>query len=384
MKVSCLQENLAKGLAIVGRAVASRSTLPVLANILLATDQGRLKLAATNLELGITCWIGAKVEEEGATTVPARLLGEFVNSLPNDKIDLALTVRTQTLHLACQRYVANIKGIDAEEFPLIPTVADTPTVALEPDLLREMIGQVAFAAAADDSRPVLAGVLMSFRDNSLTLAAADGFRLSVRTATIEPPAAGSLAALAGLDVIVPARAMQEVARIAAEGKDPVEVTVTPNKNQVLFHMSNVDLVSRLVEGAFPNYQQIIPKEYKTRAVLSTSDFLKATKIASFFARDAANIVRLNVIPGEEELVPGRVTVAATAAEVGDNLNEIDAVVEGQPLQIAFNARYLTDVLSVLTTAQVGLEASTSSSPGVVRPVGVEGFTHVLMPMHVAR
>jgi DNA polymerase-3 subunit beta len=384
MKVSCLQENLAKGLALVGRAVATRSTLPVLANILLATDQGRLKLAATNLELGITCWIGAKVEEEGATTVPARLLGEFVNSLPNDKIDLALTVRTQTLHLTCQRYVANIKGIDAEEFPLIPTVADTPTVALEPDLLREMIGQVAFAAAADDSRPVLAGVLMSFRDNSLTMAAADGFRLSVRTATIEPPAAGSLAAPAGLDVIVPARAMQEVARIAAEGKDPVEVTVTPNKNQVLFHMSNVDLVSRLVEGAFPNYQQIIPKEYKTRAVLSTSDFLKATKIASFFARDAANIVRLNVIPGEEELVPGRVTVAATAAEVGDNLNEIDAVVEGQPLQIAFNARYLTDVLSVLATAQVGLEASTSSSPGVVRPIGVEGFTHVIMPMHVAR
>jgi DNA polymerase-3 subunit beta len=382
MKVSCLQENLAKGLAIVGRAVATKSTLPVLANILLATDQGRLKLAATNLELGITCWIGAKVEEEGATTVPARLLGEFVNSLPNDKIDLALTVRTQTLHLACQRYAANIKGIDAEEFPLIPTVADTPTVALEPDLLREMIGQVAFAAAADDSRPVLAGVLMSFRDNSLTLAAADGFRLSVRTATIELPAGG--ATPAGLDVIVPARAMQEVARIAAEGKDPVEVTVTPNKNQVLFHMSNVDLVSRLVEGAFPNYQQIIPKEYKTRAVLSTSDFLKATKIASFFARDAANIVRLNVIPSEDELVPGRVTVAATAAEVGDNLNEIDAVVEGQPLQIAFNARYLTDVLSVLTTTQVGLEASTSSSPGVVRPVGVEGFTHVIMPMHVAR
>jgi len=382
MKVSCLQENLAKGLAIVGRAVATKSTLPVLANILLATDQGRLKLAATNLELGITCWIGAKVEEEGATTVPARLLGEFVNSLPNDKIDLALTVRTQTLHLACQRYAANIKGIDAEEFPLIPTVADTPTVALEPDLLREMISQVAFAAAADDSRPVLAGVLMSFRDNSLTLAAADGFRLSVRTAAIEPPAGG--ATPAGLDVIVPARAMQEVARIAAEGKDPVEVTVTPNKNQVLFHMSNVDLVSRLVEGAFPNYQQIIPKEYKTRAVLSTSDFLKATKIASFFARDAANIVRLNIIPGEEELVPGRVTVGATAAEVGDNLNEIDAVVEGQPLQIAFNARYLTDVLSVLTTAQVGLEASASSSPGVVRPVGVEGFTHVIMPMHVAR
>ncbi|MBM3134214.1 MAG: DNA polymerase III subunit beta [Chloroflexi bacterium] len=382
MKVSCLQENLAKGLAIVGRAVATRSTLPVLANILLATDQGRLKLAATNLELGITCWIGAKVEEEGATTVPARLLGEFVNSLPNDKIDLALTVRTQTLRLTCQRYAANIKGIDAEDFPLIPTVADTPTVALEPDLLREMIGQVAFAAAADDSRPVLAGVLMSFRDNSLTLAAADGFRLSVRTATIEPPAGGTTPA--GLDVIVPARAMQEVARIAAEGKDPVEVTVTPNKNQVLFHLSNVDLVSRLVEGAFPNYQQIIPKEYKTRAVLSTSDFLKATKIASFFARDAANIVRLNVIPGEEELVPGRVTVGATAAEVGDNLNEIDAVVEGQPLQIAFNARYLTDVLSVLATAQVGLEASTSSSPGVVRPVGVEGFTHVIMPMHVAR
>ena len=305
MKVSCLQENLAKGLSIVGRAVATKSTLPVLSNILLATDEGRLKLAATNLELAVVTWIGAKVEDEGSITIPARLLGELITSLPNDKIDMDLNVRTHTMHLICARSEANIKGIDATEFPPIPTVGaegePTATVKIEPALLREVIGQVAFAAAADESRPVLAGVLVSFGDSELTMAATDGFRLSVRTATLP------VSAPQKMDVLVPASTLNEVARLAADEKDPIEITVTPNKSQMLFHMSNIDLVSRLIEGTFPNYRHIIPAELKTRSVLATADFLNAARRASFFAREAANIVRLSVQPGEE-LVPGRVSV----------------------------------------------------------------------------
>jgi DNA polymerase-3 subunit beta len=381
MKVSCLQENLAKGLSIVGRAVATKSTLPVLSNILLATDQGRLKLAATNLELAVVTWIGAKVEDEGAITIPARLLAELITSLPNDRIDMELNVRTHTLHLTCARSEANIKGIDATEFPPIPSVGGegeaTATVQMDSGLLREVIGQVAFAAATDESRPVLAGVLVSFGDSELTMAATDGFRLSVRRTQLP------VSAPQKIDVLVPAKTLTEVARLAADEKDPIAMTVTPNKSQILFHMSNIDLVSRLIEGAFPNYRHIIPQGYKTRSVLSTGDFLNASRRASFFAREAANIVRLNVQPGEE-LVPGRVSVTATSAEIGDNINDIDAQIEGEGITIAFNARYLTEILGALTSQKVVLETNTATNPGVLKPVGDDGFIHVIMPLQLPK
>jgi DNA polymerase-3 subunit beta len=377
VKVSCLQENLAKGLSIVGRAVATRSTLPVLSNVMLATDGARLKLSATNLEIGIVCWIGAKVEEDGSTTVPARLLTDFVNSLPPERIDMELTVRTQTLNLKCARFEANIKGIDAQEFPLIPTAGEDSKISLDPSMLRQMIDQVVLAAATDESRPILTGVLAKFQGEQLTLAAADGFRLSVRTAHLSEPVSEPVT------VIVPARALAELSRISAEQEQPIEVTITPARNQALFHMANVDLVSQLIEGNFPDYNQIIPKSYSTRTVVSTSDFLKATKTANIFARDAANIIRLEIVPGGE-LAPGRVTLTATSAEVGDNVGEIDAVIEGEEMEIAFNAKYLIDVLSVVDAAQVALETTTASSPGVIKPIGSEDFTHVIMPMHISR
>jgi DNA polymerase-3 subunit beta len=377
VKVSCLQENLAKGLSIVGRAVATRSTLPVLSNVMLATDGARLKLSATNLEIGIVCWIGAKVEEDGSVTVPARLLTDFVNSLPPERIDMELTVRTQTLNLKCARFEANIKGIDAQEFPLIPTAGEDSKISLDPSMLCQMIDQVVFAAATDESRPILTGVLARFQGEQLTLAAADGFRLSVRTTHLPEPVSEPVT------VIVPARALAELSRISTEQEQPIEITITPARNQALFHMANVDLVSQLIEGNFPDYNQIIPKSYTTHTVISTSDFLKAAKTANIFARDAANIVRVEIVPGGE-LAPGRVTLTATSAEVGDNVGEIDAVVEGEEIEIAFNAKYLIDVLSVVDAAQVALETTIASSPGVIKPVGSEDFTHVIMPMHITR
>ncbi len=377
MKFSCLQENLAKGLAIVGRAVATRSTLPVLSNVLVATDEGRLKLSATNLEVGISCWIGAKVEEDGATTVPARLLSDFVNSLPPERIDVELVTRTQTLNLKCNNYEANVKGIDAQEFPIIVALSEDTGITLEPATLREMINQVSFAAAMDESRPVLTGVLAEISGSNLTMAAADGFRLSVRNAELSESAATSTS------VIIPARALQELARVSAEEDEPIQMTIAPNRSQAYFRMTNIDLVSQLVEGNFPDYKQIIPQSSATHIVVDATEMLKAVKIASFFARDAANVVRLRVTPGEQG-IGGRVTVMATSAELGDNVTEIDAAVDGDPIEIAFNAKYLAEVLSVIGTPQVVLETTSPSSPGVIRPVGDEHFVHVIMPMHIAR
>ncbi|MBP6788733.1 MAG: DNA polymerase III subunit beta, partial [Candidatus Promineofilum sp.] len=232
MKISCLQDNLAKGLSIVGRAVSPRSTLPVLGNVLLAVDNGRLKLSATNLEIVITCWIGATVQDSGATTVPARTFSELVNNLPTERVDLSLNKTTETLHVACGRVQANVKGINADEFPVIPEPDQENRVRMEPAVLKRVISQVAFAAATDDSRPSLTGVLTSFEGNRVMMAATDGFRLSVRSAHIagyvEKP----------FSVIIPARALNEVARILSDDLEAVYISMPAGRNQIIFDMDN--------------------------------------------------------------------------------------------------------------------------------------------------
>jgi DNA polymerase-3 subunit beta len=375
MRVSCLQENLAKGLSIVGRAVATRSTLPVLSNILLATDQGRLKLSATNLEIGITCWIGAKVEEDGAMTVPARTFVDLVSALPAERVDMELVVRTQTLNLKCGRFENNVRGIDATEFPLIPTADDDKAIRIDPEVLRTLVNQVVFAAATDESRPILTGVLARFDNDKVTFAASDGFRLAVRTAPLLEPVP------APLSVIIPARALAELGRISGDQEDPVTINITPSKSQVLFHLDHIELVSQLIDGNFPDYTQIIPKKKETRTVVGTAELLKACKAANVFARESANIVKLTIEPGSE-LAPGHITVQATSAETGDNVGEMDATVDGTPIQIAFNVKYLIDMLSAANAAQVALETSTPSSPGKFVPVGDDSFLCVVMPMHI--
>ncbi len=389
MKVSCLQENLAKGLSIVSRAVAARSTLPVLGNILIATDNGRLKLSATNLEVGVTCWVGATVEEDGATTVPARTFVDLVNALPADRVDMELSVRTQTLNVKCGRFDNNVRGIDAHEFPLIPTADDANAIHIAPDALRQMIDQVAFAAATDESRPILTGVLARFENNpatstgQLTFAASDGFRISVRTTALAEPIA------APLSVIIPARTLAELGRVIGSGgpqfspqENPVSVTITPAKSQVLFHLDNVDLVSQLIDGNFPDYAPIVPKKWTTRTIVNTAELMKAYKAASVFARESANIVRLAIAAGDE-LTPGHITVAATSAEIGDNAGEMDATVEGNPIEIAFNVKFMLDVLGVAGAPQILIEMTAPTSPALIRPVGDNDFTHVIMPMHLA-
>ena len=375
MKLSCLQENLNRGLNIVGRAVATRTTLPITNNVLLATDDGRLKLVATNLEMAISCWIGAKIEEEGSITVPARLLTEFVNSLPNDTIDVHLSPQTKTLGLKCARFEARISGVDAKDFPPIPSVDEGIATKVEVEALRQGINRVVFAAATEESRPVLTGVCTQFEGDALTLAAADGFRLAVYKLPIADPVSQKM------EVIIPARTLAELNRLMAEQEESVDIMLNPNKSQVLFQLKNVQLVSQLVQGTFPNYSQLIPQSYNTRVIVSVAEFLRATKTASIFARDGSGIVRLVITPGSEKN-PGKITVSARSEEIGDDVGEIDATVEGDDAKIAFNGKYLTDVLSVLHEAQVALETTNPSSPGLIRPVGTDNYTHVVMPMFV--
>jgi DNA polymerase-3 subunit beta len=317
------------------------------------------------------------VDQEGATTVPARLLSDFVNSLPAERLDLELITRTQTLNLKSGRYEANIKGIDAQEFPLILVPGENHRVRVAPGLLRQMIDQVAFAAATDESRPVLTGVLAQLAPEGLTFAAADGYRLSVSSGPLEEGPESAMS------VIIPARALQELRRISGDQEEPIEIIIAPNRNQVFFRLSDIDLVSQLVEGNFPDYKQIIPTSSSTKITINTAEFLQAIRMAFIFARDAANIVRVQAIPNGDAGV-GRLIISATSAEYGDNVSELDATIDGEPVEIAFNARYLIDALSVVDVAQVTIETRNASSPGVLRPVGGTDFVHIVMPMHVAR
>lgn len=377
MRVSCLQENLSRGLSIVGRAVSPRSTLPILSHILLATDGGRLRLSATNLEIGINCWIGAKVEEEGAIAVPARTLIDLVNTLPPDRVDMEGVVRTMNLNLRCLRSEANIKGMDAVEFPPVPMPEGEGGVRLEAAELRTAIAQVAFAAATDEARPILTGVLLDLVENQATLAAADGYRLSVRKADLLDPVSEPLT------VIVPARAMAELGRICTDYEEPVLITVTPDHNRVLFQLPDVVLVSQLIPGSFPDYQQIIPRDRTGRTVVATAEAIKACRAAHIFAREGAHIVQLHTHAGSD-LAPGRVVFSATSAETGDDVIELDATVDGESIEIAFNVKYMIDALSAINTPQVILDTTSSASPGVLRPVGEDNFVHVIMPMHLGR
>jgi len=376
MKITVLQENLARGLGIVSRAVSSRSTLPVLANILIATDEGRLRLSATNLELGITAWVPAKVEEEGTTTVPSRTFSDLVNTLPGDQVRLDLDVETQTLNIQSGASVNDVKCIDAEDFPPLSTPDMADAIQLNVVDFKEMIHQVAFAASSDEARPVLMGVLLTVTGDQIVMASADGFRLSVRKATLSAPIENPISA------IIPARALSELARVAGDETDMISMTVPEGRGQVVFRVRDAELVSQLIEGTFPDYEQIIPRTHKSRSIVSTAALLKACKQAEIFARDGTNVARLEIKASEDDMAPSEIEISAQSEETGSNETIVEATVDGIGLLIAFNVKYLREVLEIIKTPNVAIETSAPNAPGVIRPVGDDDFTHVIMPMHL--
>lgn len=384
MKITCTQQNLSRGLSIVSHAVSNRSTLPILANVLVATEDGHLKLSATNLEIGINYLVEIEETfETGATTVPAKLIADFVGSLPPEIVEISVLEDSSTLTVKSGDSEAKIKGMDSSEFPLIPTrEGNESPVIISAALLKEMIAEVAFAAADDESRPVFTGVLVQVGEKKITFAAADAFRLAVRTAPLDNFEGKQE------DILIPARTLNELARILPSEGD-VEMVVTPNRSQVLFHTKQIDLVSRLIEGNFPNYRQIIPKpqDTTTRAEVFSKDFAARIKLAALFARDSSNITRIKINRGDNEgRETGSITIEATAEDLGNNKSELNANVDGPEQQIIFNVKYLSDVMAVIGTDKVAIEVSAATKPGVIKPVEMlQGdYTYVIMPMHTNR
>ena len=372
MKLSCSQKGLSQGLAVVGHAASTKAVLPITSHILLVADESRLRLTATNLETTIVHWIDAEIEEPGTVTVPARLFAEFVKHLPNAHIVFA-TPKPLTLGLHCINFKATMNGLDPEDFPPVPAVEESPTAQVNPETLRQAIGQVAFAAASDETRPVLAGVYTKFDGDQMTLAAANGFRLAVRQLPLEK------AVDEMIEAIVPAKTYFELGRLLSEQEGPVDITVT--KGQILFQLRDTILMSQLIQGPFPDVQKLIPETFASTVLVDAEEFRGVTRAAAIFARESNQLIRVQVEPGADS-VPGRVSVLARDDEIGDNQGDIEAVVSGDAAKIAFNSKYLTDVLNVISTGQLCLQTNSPSSPGVFRQAGDESYVHVIMPVYV--
>jgi len=374
MKLTCSPEALTHALQVVSRAVSPRTTLPILNNVLLETSPEGLKLTATNLEIGIVNHVDAEIAAEGSVTLPAKILTEFVAQLHDDKLDMELDTATQTLTVKCGPYHdVKIKGIGANEFPPLPAREDGLKLVIDQADLLPAIEQTVVAASSDDGRPVLTGVLTQLEGEKLTLAATDGHRLAVKV--IKATSEGEVGEDGANSVIIPARALTELSRVL-KGDGTVEMWLGRSRNHVFFTVPGVEVMSRLIEGTYPNYSQVIPEQSNTTITVSTKDLHERTRGVSIFARDSANVVRIKTEAGE-------IAISANTSEVGSSEASVSAEIEGADIQIAFNSRYLLDVLALIGSDKVAMGFNGPLSPGVVKPAGKDDYTYVIMPVRVA-
>lgn len=366
MKISCTQEKLNRGLSVVSRIVGNRTSLPVLSNLYLEAKDGELQLSATDLEIGVKTKVGAKIDEEGAITIPARLFSEFIAA--NNDENISLELKELTLHLKSARYEANIKGIDPAEFPQIPEIAKDSLIELPTNDFVKVVSEVIIACAADDTRPVLAGVYFKFEKEALYLVATDSYRLAEKK--IETPGL-----IAEKEFIVPARTMQEVLRIAASDETAEKISISATENQVSFIVGDTQIVSRLIEGAFPNYKQIIPSSFRSSANLELKELVSAVKMSALFARQGANNIKI-------KFTPQGLVINSVADQIGDNVSTVAASVTGEEVEITFNVKYVLDILQALPDKNILFEVNDKASPGVIKPEKAKDYVYIIMPLRV--
>ena len=375
MKLSCTKEQINHVLSLTNRIISNRSSLPITKNVLLATDGSRLKISGTNLQVSLTTWIPSSIEEEGATTVPNRLLAELVASLPDIPINLTLLPNATQLNLSCGLAKANINTTSAEEFPPIPTLDEGISADLDSATLKAAIAQTALAAATEESRPVLTAVNLQMANDTITLTAADGFRLALHSKTLQKPFEHDI------NVLVPIQAVNLLNRLLPADDTTVHITTT--SGQILFKWDNVELVAQLVQGTFPDVKPLIPTQHETKIVIDAAKFLKSTKTASIFAKDGSNIIRLEALTAEGEDQPHRALISAKADEVGENQDQVTLeTMEGENAKIALNNKYLEDTLNALQPGMVDIFLTSPTSPAVFKEHDSEDTIHVVMPMFV--
>ncbi len=361
MKLQVTQENLNRALGSVARVANSRGTLPILANVLIKTSNNRLSLSATNLDIAITHYIGAKVKEEGSITVPARLMQDFINSLPSGVIDLDL--QETKLHVTTDKYQSVINGIVSDDFPVMPAISGDKKWSAKSGLFKKALQQVVFAASNDETRPVLTGILLHTNDGKLFMAATDSYRLAEKQLGDNKQ---------DVHLLAPAFAMQDLLRVI--GDDEQEVQITHDDQQALFKMGDIELVTRLVDGKYPDYTKLIPSKFNTKATLKRADLINVAKVSSLFARESAGSVTIAIDEKAQEL-----SIRSAASQLGENTASAAAKITGNG-SITLNSRYLLDALNAFSGDDITFGFNGKLEPTLLSDPKTADYQHVIMPL----
>lgn len=367
MKLQILQENLIKALIRVGRIIQTKPQLPILQNILLETEEGRLKLTATNLETTEIVWIGAKIQEEGSLCVPSKLLSEYISSIPQGTV--SLEEKEGALLIQCLGFKATIPGSPSIEFPPVAKNTEKNPMILNKETFIMSVEQVIFSAATDEGRPILTGIKITQKEGSVVFAATDGYRLSVKKQLME--------GVSDLNLLVPAKAIGEVLKISGEEKGVTEIAFFKLKdNQLVFVIGDTEVRTRLIDGDYPVYEKIIPTKVNTTVIFEKEQLLRAVRSASIFARDSANIIKMHIDTSS-------VSVSANTPQVGEDQVDVEARIDGEGGDLAFNSRFLLDLLTNVSSDEVILEMTGSLNPGVFKLVGDNSYLHIIMPVRIS-
>jgi len=364
MEIIILQKNLKKGIGIVQNIIGKNLTLPILNNILLIVEKKQLKLITTNLEIAIIHWTPCKVKKEGEITVPAKLFSNLINNLPDKKIEIKN--KNNLLQIKCENFKPSIKGLEAKEFPIIPKIKDKPIIRIKASKLNQALSQIVNFTSLSDIRPEISGIFININSKQIKFVATDSFRLGEKTISFKGDKIKK-------SIIIPLKTIQELIRILTEeNEEMVEISV--EQNQILFKTSNSQIISRLIEGSYPNYEQLISKKFDTSLILDTNEFLNAVKVTSLFS-SKINDIRLKVMPKKS-----LVEIFAQDAEIGENISQVKGEIKGKDIEIIFNHRYLLDGLNNIDSDKVMLGLNGETSPGIMKPVGDPSFVYVIMPI----
>lgn len=366
MRFVCQQEDLLKGLSVTQKAINTHNTLPVLSNILIESEGQKVKLSATNLEISIQTSIQADVKNEGKITIPARILTSWVSFLKKSEIEIK-TKENETLLLKTNEAKTTIKGISAEEFPVLLKIEKENEFTLKNTDLKKAINEVIFSCSHSSIRPVLSGVLITGKNNEIRFAATDSYRLSEKIVNIDKKLDKEIYC------IIPARTMIEVERIISSIKEDKDVKVIISQNQILFQIENISITSRLIDGKFPEYNQIIPKNNKTKIIIKKDDLVLAIKRVGIFAKENNNNMRFIF---EKE----KVIITTDVTEIGTEEAELEINLTGEPSQASLNGQFLLDILSVIEEDEIEIGATEKLAPIIIKGKNQEGFTHVIMPL----
>jgi DNA polymerase-3 subunit beta len=361
MKLQVTRENLNRALNSVARVANSRGTLPILANVLIKTSNNRLNISATNLDIAITHYIGAKVSEEGSITVPARLMQDFVSSLPDGVVELDL--KDTKLHVTTDQYKSIVNGIIADDFPSMPAIAESKTWKVDTQVFKKALQQVAFAASNDETRPVLTGILIQVINSKLFMASTDSYRLAEKELGSNK---------SDINLLIPASAMQDLLRIL--GEQDGDMNITNDDQQALFKVGDVELVTRLLDGKYPDYRKLIPENFTTTATLKRADLVNVTKVSSLFARESAGSVTLEVSEEDHKL-----SIRSVASQLGENTANAEAKVSGDG-SITLNSKYLLEALSVISGDEVTFSFNGKLEPTLLQSPTNKDYKHIIMPL----